>query len=81
LSLIGQIGQWFLSMGNVAVGFLLGSIITGVFTWKVVIPKIMENKDVKQLKVDIQEGKKLFEEALPILKSALEELKNNKKNS
>ena len=82
MSLIGQVGPWLMSMGNVAVGFIVGSLITGVFTWKVVVPRIMENKDVKQLKMDIQEGRRLFEEALPILKSAVEELRETiKKDS
>ena len=30
--------------------FLFGSILTGVFTWKVVIPRIMRNKDIQELK-------------------------------
>lgn len=52
--------QWFLSLSNVAFGFLLGSIITGVFTWKVVVPKVMKNKKVEELNQGIQEISMFF---------------------
>jgi len=55
-----------------AFGFLLGSIITGVFTWKVVMPKIMKNKDVQDLKEDFKKAIILFEKAIPLLEKTLE---------
>jgi uncharacterized membrane protein (DUF106 family) len=36
-------------------GILIGTILTGIFTWKVVLPKIMQNKDVQELKRLINE--------------------------
>lgn len=56
--------QWFAGLANVAVGFLLGSIITGVFTWKVVVPKVMKNKDIQELKQLFAESKTYLKELL-----------------
>lgn len=60
-----------------AFGFLLGSIITGVFTWKVVVPKVMENKDMKDLKDSLKRAISLFERAIPLLEKILEQALEN----
>lgn len=65
-----QVAQWFAGLANIAVGFLLGSIITGWFTLKVLIPRVMKNQDVQELL-------QLFREAKIYLKEITENQKNN----
>jgi len=72
---IEQILQWFSGISQMAFGFLLGSIITGWFTIKFVVPRIMKNKDIQELKALFSDGKMLFKEAIPILKEILENQK------
>jgi hypothetical protein len=36
-------------MTSGVVFFLLGSILTGFFTWRVVVPRVMKNKDIQEL--------------------------------
>lgn len=52
-------------------GFLFGSIVTGLFTVYVVVPAVMRNKDVKELL-------KLFREAKEHLQKILENQQNSK---
>ncbi len=61
--------QWLLNLANFALGFLIGSIITGYFTVKIVVPKIMKNKEIQELLT-------LFREAKQYLKEILENQKN-----
>jgi len=42
--------NFFSNLTSGTLYFLFGSILTGVFTWKVVIPRIMRNKDIQELK-------------------------------
>jgi hypothetical protein len=64
LSIEEQVIGWFAGLANIAFGFLLGSIITGWFTWKVVVPKVMKNKDIQELKTLLTEGKAYLKEIL-----------------
>jgi len=56
--------EWFAGVFQLVLGFLLGTIVTGVFTWKVVLPRVMRNKDVQDLIGAIKEGKELLKEVL-----------------
>jgi len=56
--------EWFAGVFQLVLGFLLGTIVTGIFTWKVVLPKVMRNKDVQDLIEAIKEGKELLKEVL-----------------
>jgi uncharacterized membrane protein YciS (DUF1049 family) len=56
--------QWFASLVNFALGFLIGSIITGWFTVKVVMPRVMRNKDVKEFLTLLREVKELLKKIL-----------------
>jgi len=56
--------EWFAGVFQLVLGFLLGTIVTGVFTWKVVLPRVMRNKDVQDLIEAIKEGKELLKEVL-----------------
>ena len=53
--MIAEILQWLAGLAQFILGILIGTILTGVFTWKVVVPKIMQNKDVQELKRLINE--------------------------
>ena len=61
MSLEDQIVQWFAGLANIAFGFLLGSIITGWFTWKVVVPKVMKNPKVQRLLELLEKATDLLE--------------------
>jgi uncharacterized membrane protein YciS (DUF1049 family) len=41
--------QWLVGTSQFVVGWVLGTLITGVFTWKVIIPKILANPKVARL--------------------------------
>jgi uncharacterized membrane protein (DUF106 family) len=53
--MIAEILQWLAGLAQFVLGILIGTILTGIFTWKVVLPKIMQNKDVQELKRLINE--------------------------
>jgi uncharacterized membrane protein (DUF106 family) len=53
--MIAEILQWLAGLAQFILGILIGTILTGMFTWKVVVPKIMQNKDVQELKRLINE--------------------------
>ena len=61
MTLDDQIAQWFAGLANIAFGFLLGSIITGWFTWKVVVPKVMQNHKVQRLLELLEKATDLLE--------------------
>jgi len=65
MNLLDLLTQWLLGITQVIIGFLLGSIITGYFTVKWVIPRIMRNPD-------IQEALKLFRDGKSYLRQILE---------
>jgi uncharacterized membrane protein (DUF106 family) len=48
--MIDEILQWLAGLAQFTLGILIGTILTGMFTWKVIVPKIMQNKDVQELK-------------------------------
>jgi hypothetical protein len=76
--------DWTLNATNVCVGFVLGSLVGGAVTVVYVIPKVMENKDVKKItgffkSEEYREYVGLFhrsvsllEKAIPILERILE---------
>jgi len=41
--------DWLIGFSEFVAGLVVGTIITGVFTWKVVIPRIMKQRDVAKL--------------------------------
>jgi len=53
--MIAEILEWLAGLAQFVLGILIGTILTGIFTWKVVLPKIMQNKDVQELKRLINE--------------------------
>jgi uncharacterized membrane protein (DUF106 family) len=53
--MIAEILQWLAGLAQFVLGILIGTILTGIFTWKVVLPKIMQNKDIQELKRLINE--------------------------
>lgn len=55
--------NFFSNIASGTIFFLLGSIVTGVFTWKIVVPKIMKNKDIQELKLIAMEIRDELKEA------------------
>ena len=53
--------QWLAGVAQLIIGFILGAIITGTFTWKVVLPKTLENKEVQDLIKTVRETKKAID--------------------
>ena len=53
--MIAEILEWLAGLAQFVLGILIGTILTGIFTWKVVLPKIMQNKDVQEFKRLINE--------------------------
>lgn len=53
--------QWLAGVAQLIIGFLLGAIITGTFTWKVVLPKTLKNKEVQDLIKTVRETKKAID--------------------
>ncbi|NIR86111.1 hypothetical protein GWO13_00495 [Candidatus Bathyarchaeota archaeon] len=53
--------QWLAGVAQLIIGFLLGAIITGAFTWKVVLPKTLKNKEVQDLIKTVRETKKAID--------------------
>jgi len=64
LSLIESIINWLLGIIQFVIAILLGSILTGLFTVYIVIPKIMRNKDIQELLTLFREGKAYLKEIL-----------------
>lgn len=71
--------SWLAGFSQALLGFVVGAIITGIFTYKVVLPKVLANKDVKDLLQNIKEGNELLTKALPIWKEILENQKEKNK--
>jgi len=53
--------QWLAGIIQFVIGIVLGTVITGVFTWKVVLPKIMKNKDVQDTIKTLKDVKETIE--------------------
>jgi len=64
MAIVDEIIQWFAGLANIAFGFLLGSVITGWFTIKVIVPRVMKNKDIQELLTLFKEGKTYLKEIL-----------------
>jgi RNA-splicing ligase RtcB len=41
--------QWISGFSQFVFGIIVGTVITGVYTWRVIIPKIMRNRDIQNL--------------------------------
>ena len=41
--------QWVSGFSQFVFGIIVGTVITGVYTWRVIIPKIMRNRDIQNL--------------------------------
>lgn len=86
--------QWLAGIIQFVIGILIGSVLTGIFTWRVIVPKVMKNRDVQQLIEEITEIKgalenffksedwqdmiRLFREGKDLLKKVLENQENQK---
>jgi len=89
--------QWLAGIIQFIIGIVLGTIITGAFTWKVIVPRVMENKTIQELINEIKATKKsienffkseeyrdmvkLFREGKKLLKEVLENQKNQNVNN
>jgi len=49
LSWASQLLNWLLGFSQFVAGIVMGTFITGVFTWKVVLPKALQNERVVRL--------------------------------
>ena len=49
MSWIGELLSWLLGFSQFVAGIIVGTFITGVFTWKVILPKIMQDERVVRL--------------------------------
>jgi len=67
--MIVEILGWLAGLAQFVLGILIGTILTGMFTWKVLVPKVMQNKDVQELKRLINE----IITALKVLESRFKE--------
>jgi len=59
-----QIIQWFLNLGQFILGFLIGCIVSGWFTVKFVVPRIMEIPAIKEMLELWKEGKDLLKQVI-----------------
>jgi hypothetical protein len=41
--------QWIGGFSQFVLGIVAGTVITGVYTWRVIIPKVMRNRDIQNL--------------------------------
>jgi len=64
MSLLDSFIQWLLGISQFVIGFLLGSIVTGLFTVYWVLPKIMKNPEIQELLKLFREGKAYLKEIL-----------------
>ena len=79
MTLLEWLITWLLGFSQALLGFILGAIVTGIFTYKVVMPKILANKKVETLLQNIDKGNELLTKALPIWKEILENQKEKKR--
>jgi len=56
--------EWLAGLLQFILGFLFGSIVTGLFTVYVVIPLILKNKDIQELLALLREGKEHLKKLL-----------------
>jgi len=49
LSWASQLLNWLLGFSQFVAGIVVGTFITGVFTWKVVLPKALQNERIVRL--------------------------------
>lgn len=47
--------QWLVGTSQFIIGMVVGTIITGVFTWKVVLPKILANPKINRFLTTIEQ--------------------------
>jgi len=68
--------QWILGFSQFLAGIIAGTIITGVFTWKVIVPKaskaITQNKDIQNLISLLKTLSEHAEDVKRLLKEILE---------
>jgi len=64
MSLLDSFIQWLLGISQFVIGFLLGSIVTGLFTVYWVLPKIMKNPEIQEILKLFREGKAYLKEIL-----------------
>ena len=55
--MLEQIIQWVIGLLQFILGIVIGTILTGVFTWKVIVPNVMKNKEIQELKKILEEAK------------------------
>ena len=58
MNVLTDIIQWLLNISQTAISFLVGTILGGVFTWKVVVPKAMKNAEVEDLRQSLKKLEK-----------------------
>jgi len=56
LSWASQLLNWLLGFSQFVAGIVVGTFITGVFTWKVVLPKALQNERIVRLMELLEEG-------------------------
>lgn len=56
-----SLAQWFAGIIQLIIALVLGALITGIFTWKLVLPKALANKEVQDLVKTAKEGKEAIE--------------------
>ena len=49
MSWVGELLSWLLGFSQFVAGIIVGTFITGVFTWKVILPKVMQDERVVRL--------------------------------
>jgi len=49
LSWVGELLSWLLGFSQFVAGIIVGTFITGVFTWEVILPKVMQDERVVRL--------------------------------
>lgn len=47
--------QWLIGTSQFIVGMVFGTILTGVFTWKVVMPKILANPKISRFLTTVEQ--------------------------
>ncbi|MBW2561755.1 MAG: hypothetical protein JRE40_12990 [Deltaproteobacteria bacterium] len=49
MSWADELLNWLLGFSQFVAGIIVGTFITGLFTWKVVLPKVLQNEKVVRL--------------------------------
>ena len=80
MTLIEWLITWLAGFSQVLLGFVFGAIVTGIVTYKFVLPRILANPKVDTLLKNIDKGNELLTKALPIWKEILENQKQNSKH-